>query len=272
MTMKKQKLAVAIGLLTAHMIGTSQAASISINFHVGDDMDAQADHELATGETAGLIATDGALWNNINVGNGGATNTTTTAIFASTTLTDDSGANAAIIAPSATSSRFVGYAASSAAAENELGLTGNNDDLYNSYLALNGPGGDGNPADAAVLNITNLSSDFTTNGYRVIIYSDSDRGPNGSGGNRTSSFTIGTTTQDVLDNQHVFDNTFILGTNYTEFVFGPGAADNFTIDVFSDDGGRGSINGIQIIAAVPEPSSTALLGLGGLALILRRRK
>lgn len=41
----------------------------------------------------------------------------------------------------------------------------------------------------------------------------------------------------------------------------------------------GQINGdggvyreIDVIAAVPEPSSTALLGLGGLALILRRRK
>ncbi len=32
-----------------------------------------------------------------------------------------------------------------------------------------------------------------------------------------------------------------------------------------------SVNGIQIVQ-VPEPSSTALLGLGGLALILRRRK
>ena len=267
--MNKQKLAVAIGLLTAHMIGASQAASISINFHVGDDGNAQADHELAAGESAGLVATDGALWNNINVGNGGPTNTVSE-IFTSTTLTDDSGANAATIAPSANSSRFVGYAASGAAAEEELGLAGNNDDLYNSYLALNGPGGDSSPADAALLSITDLSSDFTTNGYRVIIYSDSDRGLGSAA--RTSFFTIGGTTQSVVDDEHVFDNTFIEGTNYTEFVFGPGAADNFTIDVFADNAnGRGSINGIQIIA-IPEPSSTALLGLGGLALILRRRK
>lgn len=41
-------------------------------------------------------------------------------------------------------------------------------------------------------------------------------------------------------------------------------------------GGAGTTNGILIddvtIASVPEPSSTALIGLGGLALILRRRK
>ncbi len=37
---------------------------------------------------------------------------------------------------------------------------------------------------------------------------------------------------------------------------------------------RGSITGLVIheVAAIPEPSTTALLGLGGLALILRRRK
>ncbi|BDS07843.1 hypothetical protein NT6N_28830 [Oceaniferula spumae] len=35
---------------------------------------------------------------------------------------------------------------------------------------------------------------------------------------------------------------------------------------------RAPINGIQIIQVVPEPSTTALLALGSLALISRRRK
>jgi len=35
---------------------------------------------------------------------------------------------------------------------------------------------------------------------------------------------------------------------------------------------RAPINGFQIVEVVPEPSTTALLGLGGLALIFRRRK
>ena len=39
----------------------------------------------------------------------------------------------------------------------------------------------------------------------------------------------------------------------------------------SNNGTIANINGIQIVQ-VPEPSSAALLGLGGLALILRRRK
>ena len=40
-----------------------------------------------------------------------------------------------------------------------------------------------------------------------------------------------------------------------------GSADNFAV-----------VNGFQIDAVVPEPSSTALLGLGGLALMLRRKR
>ncbi len=52
-------------------------------------------------------------------------------------------------------------------------------------------------------------------------------------------------------------------------------ADTITFDTDRDRGGTGraSISGFKIEAvAVPEPSSAALLGLGGLALILRRRK
>ena len=38
------------------------------------------------------------------------------------------------------------------------------------------------------------------------------------------------------------------------------------------NGINGSISGIVVSEVVPEPSSAALLGLGGLALIFRRRK
>jgi hypothetical protein len=58
-----------------------------------------------------------------------------------------------------------------------------------------------------------------------------------------------------------FNFTGDLGVEY-RLVFDDGGAQTF----------NGGISALSFSQAVPEPSSTALLGLGGLALILRRRK
>ena len=264
------------------------ASTISVNFHVGSDADAQADHELAAGELAGLVPVDN--WNNINIGNGGANNDSA-AIFSSATLNDSTGASTgATLAPDVISSWFVGYAASSAGDANELGLAGNQDDLFNSYLGLNGPGGDGSPADEAVLTITSLPAAFTDNGYQLIIYSDTDRGPANNNA-RTSVFTvtpgggaaaITQLTEDdggLPDADVTFDGTFVLtdndatGNGYSNYAVFDLTADNFTIDVTSPGGGgRGGISGFQIIANVPEPSTSLLLGLMGVVTLIRRKR
>ena len=50
------------------------------------------------------------------------------------------------------------------------------------------------------------------------------------------------------------------------------AAGTYTVQ-YTIAGGQGAVDNIELdFTAVPEPSSAALLGLGGLALILRRRK
>ena len=240
----------------------AMAQSISVNFHVGGDADAQADHQLTAGETAGLEPVDGAFWNNIDVGAGGAHNDAE-AIFASTSLVDNSGASAATIAPSVDSTYFVGYAASAALTAAELGLAGNDDDLFNSYLALNGPNGDGSPADVGILSITGISSTFTSGGYDLIIYSDSDRG-SASGADRTSVFTVtpgGGSPITVLAEDDgslgadaTFNNNFVLSDNtddsdsYSNYILIEGlTADSFDIDVTSPDGGRGAISGFQLV-------------------------
>jgi len=58
-----------------------------------------------------------------------------------------------------------------------------------------------------------------------------------------------------------------------EVTFNSGANTTFDWDVAST-GSRhdGKVSAYVLYQAVPEPSSAALLGLGGLALILRRRK
>ena len=272
-------------ILGASMLPVS-ASTISVNFHVDGDADAQIDHELAAGETAGLTPVGN--WNNINIGTGGAHNTSA-AIFSSTALNDSTGASTgATLAPDVISSWFVGYAASSAGDANELGLAGNQDDLFNSYLALNGPGGDGSPADEAVLTIANLPAAFTANGYQLIIYSDTDRGP-ANAGDRTSVFTVtpaGGSAITVLTEDDgsvgaaaaTFSGAFVLSDNsdttddYSNYTVINGlTADGFTIDVTSPDGGRGGISGFQIIA-VPEPSTSLLLGFMGVVTLIRRKR
>ena len=270
----------------------SNAAIISINFHVGDDNDAQADHELTGTEAAGL---DGnTSWNNVNVGVG-ATNPAAAEIFAPVTLSDDSGNASAgtltsTLTAGTTATWFAGYAATQASANGEIGLAGtNDDDLFNSYLALNGPNGDGTPLDNFVLTVSGLGADYTTFGYSIVIYSDSDRRNSTAANVRTSVFTIsptgGTTStilvedDDATEAVNTFAGTYIesdndtTGADYSNYTVLEGlTADTFEIEVTSPDGGRGAISGFQIIANVPEPSTFGLLGLTLLGLGLRRRR
>ena len=155
-------------------------------------------------------------------------------------------------------------------------MAGNDDDLFNSYLALNGPSGDGSPADAAVLNISGLGPDFTSGGYTVIIYSDSDR--RGGGTNtRQSLFTLtpaggGPISSFVEDDDqsaipNTFGGSFVFsdgvddGADYSNFTFIEGlSASSFSLEVTSPGGGgRGAISGLQIVGGTGIINRTALV-------------
>ena len=270
----------AVATLTVSVISANppvpSGPTISVNFHA-NDVDALAEHQVEAGETAGFVPVDGASWTNINVGAPAAQ--AVGPIFPSTILIDDTGnTNAATIAPSVDSTFFVGYAASAATTSAELDLAGNDDDLFNSYLALNGPSGDGTPADAAVLNISGLGPDFTSGGYTVIIYSDSDRRGGGTGnGTRQSLFTLtpaggGPISSFVEDDDasavpNTFGGSFVFsdgvddGADYSNFTFIEGlSASSFSLEVTSPDGGgRGAISGFQIVGGTGIINRTALI-------------
>ncbi|MDP4996162.1 MAG: sulfatase-like hydrolase/transferase [Akkermansiaceae bacterium] len=234
------------------------ANSISVNFHA-DDADALAEHQLAAGETAGLTPLDGSHWNNINLGtaqtNSGAT------IFSPTSLSDELGnSSAATISSIPTSgssgSWFVGYAASSASDSDELTNGISDDNLYNSYLATNA-------SDNFSLSISGLGTDFTTEGYSLIIYSDSDR-RNTTSNARQSLYTVtpsggspitgfvedddGATVVNIFDGTYLESDGVEDGDDYSNYVVISGLnASDFTLEIDSPDGGRGAISGFQIV-------------------------
>ena len=271
----------------------AEADLISVNFHVADDMDAQAAHEFDGTETAGVSGFNTSFWNNVGIGAGGG-NAAAAQIFAPATLFDDSGNSSAATLTStlaggaSTATWFGGYAASSAADEVELTNGISDDNLFNSYLALNGPNGDGTPTDNFLLDIAGLGAPFTANGYSVIIYSDTDRGPTTSNSARTSVFTLTEAggavstalTEDDNAAPRVFNGDYILsdgngaGTDYSNYTIISGlSASAFTLEVTSPNGGRGGISGFQIVAnAIPEPGSAIFLSAFGLSMIVRRRR
>ena len=90
------------------------------------------------------------------------------------------------------------------------------------------------------------------------------------------TWTTGITTQtiDGRDAGSAATNTrsFEDNVNYVLFANVEAVAGQIVFTSEAAAGYRNGLNAIQIADVVPEPSTTALLGLGGLALILRRRK
>ncbi|MDB4436165.1 hypothetical protein N9139_01690, partial [Akkermansiaceae bacterium] len=237
-----------------------QTNSINVNFHANDG-NALADHQLTSGETAGVAPLDGSHWNNINLGAPQAQSGAT--IFTSAVLSDELGNSSAATLSSdlnsgASGSWFVGYAASSASDQAELSNGISDDTLFNSYLATNN-------SDNFSLNISGLGSGFTAGGYNLIIYSDSDRRGSTANNTRRSIYTItpnggSPITGFVEDDDGVtpvntFDGTYIQsdgvdnGSDYSNYVVFSGLTSaDFTLEIDSPDGGRGAISGFQIIS------------------------
>lgn len=146
---------------------------------------------------------------------------------------------------------------------------------------------------ASTITLNGLTAGYT---YEIQVISNDSRTTGGRSTNGTDwvtvfsdgtqsvadSITAGSSATSALSNRDPLDSYSgensghsILGT----FIAGAGGTQAFSIAGSTNGGttlnssGRAQINAFQLrLIAVPEPSSTALLGLGGLALIMRRRK
>lgn len=251
--------------------GAASAASVSVNLHLNtnDANMVDADETVFNGVT-GAESISGANANNVSV----AAVTTTTAGAINTNLIDDAGA-ASGVNLSYTDTGFTAFSNNSSPNQAATGNGG----LGQSSLYMN---------TSETINLSGLST-FAPNGYSLILIFDSSNEHGGrvygfavnDGSGVQSLFTNDTNARDAdTDNDGLFDLIAATGTTAgtattdANFATYSGLTGN-TLSITSATGtsGRSPLAGFQIVAnPVPEPSSTALLGLGGLALILRRRK
>lgn len=111
-------------------------------------------------------------------------------------------------------------------------------------------------------------NDFTANGYTVVVYYGNNEFANGGG-----TLDVNGIQQDIKANGAFSATGYVLntdngatGSNYAVFTGVSGDVLTVALDSIQNDG----ISAIQIIA-IPEPASIALIGLGGLMMLRRRR-
>ncbi|MGB0993499.1 MAG: PEP-CTERM sorting domain-containing protein [Akkermansiaceae bacterium] len=262
-------------LLVACLVSSGYAASISVNISPNATVDNQ---RVDAGETAfnGIAdaeSVDGSNWNNLSLGTGAVGNMsiwpTLTQGGNHVDLTDSSGIDSGVNLTSS-GSFYSNYANASTPNQGATGDGG----LMQGYINLNS---------SETISLSGLAA-WAPNGYKVVAAFDigpltrtygvsmNDGGPTqifwtadtaGADSDTNNDGVIG-----WIETTATTSGTAVSDANYA--IYGTFTGDTLTIsgDAVS---GRGTLNGFQIIA-VPEPSSTALLGLGGLALILRRRK
>ncbi|NWK55741.1 PEP-CTERM sorting domain-containing protein [Verrucomicrobiaceae bacterium N1E253] len=237
-------------------IAAAQAAIISVNLTDGGGGFGNADIT----EKAGVIEAGG--WETASA-SGAKNDTNLSALRA-----DDDGSLVTTTATMTISSGFGGYYNGASGFNTATALYSNN--MMTNFMETGTNTG-------GTIGFTNLNASVGTT-YDVYVYM---RRPFGNTG--AISVTVDGTTK-WIEPQHSA-GPFLEADYATQaeaqvdpnngghyILFSGVTSDSIDIVLGDNAGGRVGINGIQIVEAVPEPSAAALLGLGGVALILRRRK
>ena len=188
------------------------------------------------------------------------------------TLALATSANAALVYHDITLTNTTNLVAGSTGGGSSWELRGGNSNFFNDNATQSDTGTE----DPIVMTISGLASNATYTGVRI--YNRADQGRGASYSYDGSSFTeyVGGTFTDTSNGgigNDAAPNSQRAWTAAPDFT--TDGLGNFSITFRGQSSPlvRSDIDGIAFdTVAVPEPSTTALLGLGGLALILRRRK
>lgn len=250
-----------LAIITAAGLTSASAATISFSF-------TNAAQALGSAEEAGAAPYRAANWNNLQ--------TDFSANSAGQDIFDSTGNQVGDIH---TSTGLQVTYDSNTIYFTDAPVSTSDDKLFKNYL-------DDGALDSGQPYITLQNIENADQGYSVIVYLASDSANSGNNA-QLGEYWIQDQQADagatILTNGGTKNTPILLGDSYTgtyteasgttagNYLLYTGlTAEDITIRA-NKDGGRSSIAGFQIVT-VPEPSSTALLGLGTLALILRRKR
>ncbi|NWK55056.1 sulfatase [Verrucomicrobiaceae bacterium N1E253] len=206
----------------------------TININLFNNAGSTESNQIINGDAAGNIPIAAQHWNNIGFNNGDLSGA---AAQRNLSVKDDQGNSSAATFISSLNSAYVGY---SGASQGEGSASSRS--LMNSYLAFK-------PSDGGGLQINGLDSTFTSPGYRVYVYFDTDSS------NRSHTLTLTPLESQAMvkagDDSGTYSGTFVQTTgagNYANFaVFENVTSRSFTLAMDSSVG-RAAVNGIQIVS------------------------
>ena len=246
--MKTKTFITAAVLATAMHASAATISIISVNFQGGQNPSTGPD---VTG-TAGYVPADN--WNNAT-GVAGTVNS----------LMDDSGAS--------TSSSVTWTTFNTWDLQNG-DSNGTDQDMMSGYLDNFNVGG------PQTLTISGIQPN---KGYDIYVYFNREQetytGITASDGTNTNTYYARDNGSNYATNGYMISSDDNIGDGWTDanvFQFTGYTGSTLDFSAPGDPGAPGAwkvyVQGIQLVVTVPEPSSTALLGLGGVALMLRRRR